>query len=182
MQNIIYKSRGQIPWDTQSAFKATNYKSRCEEHMVYCYLKSYVHGADLVICTYCFTAEPEKNADISLYLNLNPELGKTLCLNFGFDNLEDVYFTDGEKISADGISLECFKANDEQGFYWCGQITIGRHKIKQLFDTVPEEKSVITINFVKTFENGDFCALAGAPAGENYKPEDNFETFVILNY
>lgn len=99
MQNIIYKSRGQIPWDTQSAFKATNYKSRCEEHMVYCYLKSYVHGADLVICTYCFTAEPEKNADISLYLNLNPELGKTLCLNFGFDNLEDVYFTDGEEIS-----------------------------------------------------------------------------------
>ena len=37
-------------------------------------------------------------------------------------------------------------------------------------------------NFVKTFENGDFCALAGAPTGENYKPEDNFETFVILNY
>ena len=51
-----------------------------------------------------------------------------------------------------------------------------------VIDTVPEEKSVITINFVKTFENGDFCALAGAPTGENYKPEDNFETFVILNY
>ena len=57
--------------------------------------------------------------------------------------MENVYFTDGEEISADGINLECFKANDEQGFYWCGQITISRHKINQLFDTLPEEKREI---------------------------------------
>ena len=120
MQNIIYKSRGQIPWDTQSAFKATNYKSRCEEHMVYCYLKSYVHGADLVICTYCFTAEPEKNADPDNEVKVQNAMtrlskDKTVIMIAHrlstVKNCDCIYVLENGKIKEQGSAKELYRQN-----------------------------------------------------------------------
>ena len=64
MRNIIYKSENIIPWDTQSAFKMNSYNAQVEEHMVFCYLKSYVHGGNLVLCSYCFTEHPQGKDNI----------------------------------------------------------------------------------------------------------------------
>jgi len=180
VQNIIYKSDSILPWDTQSAFKMTSYNTTCEENMVFCYLKGYVNAGNLVLCSYCFTESPTGNDNIHLYLNLNPENpDKVLKIDFGYDGISCAHICGN---STDCISYHPFRADDEQGFYWCGEITIPAENIQQLYGVKLEEKELIAMNMVQTFEKGDFSVLCGDATQTDYNPVKNMEIFVILNY
>ncbi len=181
MQNIIYKSDSIIPWDTQSAFKMTSYNTCCEEHMVFCYLKTYVHRNDLVICSYCFTEHPRGNDNLHIYINPNPEKSRDyMKIDFGFDGIKSAVY--GNVDFKDKITYRPFKADDEQGFYWCGEITVPAGVLHSLAGCVPEEKSIITMNMVQSFDNGDTSTLFGNRQQENYDPAGNMAVFVVLNY
>lgn len=182
MQNIIYRSENIIPWDTQSAFKMTSYKTEKEEHMVFCYLKSYVHGGNLVLCSYCFAEKPEGNDNIHLYLNLSPNTIGLMQIDFGYEGIRNITFNGLDISDRRNISLHPFKTDDEQGFYWCGEIVIDKSIISQLWNTALEEKSIFTLNMTQTFNNGDFSVLFGNADEENYRPENNMNVFLILNY
>ncbi len=181
MQNIIYKSDNIIPWDTQSAFKMTGYKSSCEENMVFCYVKTYVHGGDLVLCSYCFDEHPGEKSNMRLYINASPEnREKYFKIDFGFNGISCADFSGA--MLKDGIFYNSFKTDDEQGFYWCGEITLSKDLLKELCDIELKEKSLVTINMVQNFDNGDFSVLYGNRQDDNYNPVDNMEVFVVLNY
>ena len=182
MRNIIYKSENIIPWDTQSAFKMNSYTAQVEEHMVFCYLKSYVHGGNLVLCSYCFTEHPQGKDNIHLYLNLSPDKnGAVMQIDYGYDGMGKIVY-DKKEITGDGISLNCFKTDDEQGFYWCGEITVDKAAVNQLWNTDLEEKSIFTLNMTQTFENGDFSGLFGDVTKVDYLAENNMNVFLVLNY
>ena len=181
MGNIIYKSDNIIPWDTQSAFKMTNYKVSVEENMIFCYLKTYVHGSDLVLCSYCFTENPVGNDNLHLYLNLNPENKKDILkIDFGFDGIKEISYK-GQK-SDICVEYRPFKSNDEQGFYWCGELVIKSDAIAALSGNTLAENSIFTLNMTQCFENGDMFTLFGNPEKEGFCPEDAMDVFVILNY
>ena len=182
MGNIIYKSDNIIPWDTQSAFKMTGYNVSCEEHMIFCYLKAYVHGKDLVLCSYCFTEKPEGDNNIHLYINLTHEKkADVLKIDFGYEGVCSTSFRnmDTDKNIAD---FRAFKTDDEQGFYWCGEITLKADRIKEMYGISLEENSIFTLNMIQSFDNGDFGALYGNRLEEKYSPAENMELFLILNY
>lgn len=183
MENIIYKSENIIPWDTQSAFKMTNYNASVEENMVFCYLKGYVHGAGLVLCSYCFLENPVGDDNIHLYLNLSPETkDNVLQVDFGYEGISNISFA-GKKLT-DGrcVSFRPFKTDDEQGFYWCGEIVIDKDTIDKLFNTQLKEQSIFTLNMTQTFENGDFSALFGDVCSKDFDAKENMNVFVVLNY
>ena len=183
MGNIIYKSDNIIPWDTQSAFKMTNYRVSVEENMIFCYLKAYVHGGDLVLCSYCFTEHPQGNDNIHLYINLNPEnRDNILKIDFGFDGVKEISFRGQPVTGTHPVEYRPFKTDDEQGFYWCGELVIKAETIKQLANSCLEENSVLTLNMSQTFENGDCSVLFGNPEQENFMAENNMDVFVVLNY
>ena len=183
MQNIIYKSGNIIPWDTQSAFKMTSYNCSMEEHMVFCYLKAYVHGKDLVLCSYCFSENPKRGKNLQLYINLNPEnMDKVLKIEYDYFGLGNMYLSEKQLQDTSGIGYSSFRTDDEQGFYWCGETVIKTDAIARLAGTQLEEKSVVTLNLVQTFENGDFSVLCGDATAEKYMPEENMGVFVILDY
>ena len=186
MQSIIYKSQAIIPWDTQSAFKMNSYKTEKEENRIFCYLKQYVHGDDLVVCTYCFKEKPEGKNDLSLVVNLGPETGeKYLYVDFGFDGIGKVSFKNGEQtqeLFSDILRFTTFKADDEQGFYWCGELTFSKSFILQFFNRELQEGSLVTLNLRQNFEGTDFACLFGNADCENYSLEGNMGVFVILNY
>lgn len=182
MGNIIYKSDNIIPWDTQSAFKMTSYNVSTENHMIFCYLKTYVHDGDLVLCSYCFTENPQGNDNIHLYINLNPEnKDDVLKIDFGFEGIRQVSFGD-KQIDSDIIRFRPFKTDDEQGFYWCGELVLKADVIKHLARTGLVENSIFTLNMSQTFDDGDFSVLFGNRLEENYKPEENMNIFLVLNY
>ena len=183
MQNIIYKSENIIPWDTQSAFKMTSYNCSKEEHMVFCYLKAYVHKTDLVMCSYCFSENPKADKNIHLYINLAPE-NKENVLKIEYDlfGTGNMSFNGKQIESFSGIEYSSFRTDDEQGFYWCGETVLKAEAVKQLAGIVLEEKSVITLNMVQNFENGDFSVLCGDALSEKYNPVENMGVFVILDY
>ena len=182
MHNIIYKSDSILPWDTQSAFKMTSYKTDKEEHMVFCYLKGYVHGQDLVLCSYNFTENPSGDDNMELFLNLSPEKDKEniLKITYGYDGVKSAVI--GGVDYKDSIDFRKFKANDEQGFYWCGEIVLSHKIIKKLWYSIIQEKDIITLNMVQKFDNGDFSVLCGDATENNYNPESDMEVFVVLNY
>ena len=181
MRNIIYKSENLIPWDTQSAFKMTSYRTDNEDHMVFCYMKGYVHCNDLILCSYCFTEHPSGKDSLHLYINCSPErTDKPLRITFGFDGISCAD-ADGEDLT-ELISYHSFKADDEQGFYWCGEILLDKKLLNRIFSVSLEEKSLVTMNMVQSFENGDMSVLFGNAQDEGYSPLDNMEVFVILNY
>ena len=182
MHNIIYKSDSILPWDTQSAFKMTSYKTSTEEHMIFCYLKGYVHGQDLVLCSYNFTENPVGDDSMELLLNLSPDDDKenTLRIIYGYDGIRSALFNGTD--CKDFLGFRKFKANDEQGFYWCGEITLSHKFIKDLWYTSIQEKDIITLNMIQKFDNGDFSVLCGDATENDYKPENNMEVFVVLNY
>ncbi len=182
MGNIIYRSENIIPWDTQSAFKMTGYNVSCEEHMIFCYLKAYVQGGNLVLCSYCFTENPVGNDNIHLYINFNPEnRADVLKADFGFEGVNNISFR-GMAVEKDSIGFRPFKTDDEQGFYWCGELVIKAETIKQLTGVKLEENSIFTLNMVQSFENGDFGVLFGNPLAECYRPEEHMDIFLVLNY
>ncbi|MBQ8604692.1 MAG: hypothetical protein IJ410_07620 [Oscillospiraceae bacterium] len=180
MQNILYKSENIIPWDTQSAFKMTSYRVQREENMVFCYMKAYVHQNDLVLCSYCFTEKPAPFANMHLYLGLdreNPE--KVIKINYGYDGIESIQ---SDKMTVADVIYRSFKADDEQGFYWCGEITIDGDFIRGYSGTSLQEKSLLTMNLTQSFENGDFAVLFGNAEDQEYKRTANMGVFVVLNY
>ncbi len=182
MQNIIYKSDNIIPWDTQSAFKMMNYYTRLEEHMVFCYLKSYVHKNDLVLCSYCFEEQPKGCDKLHLYINPQPEVSADyIKVDFGFDGVSSAMF--GAYDLTGDIAYSSFKADDEQGFYWCGEIIIPAHVLKEHRNVVLREKGIITMNMVQSFENGDTSVLFANRQTENRSSaRDDMSIFVVLNY
>ncbi len=181
MHNIIYKSESIIPWDTQSAFKMTSYNTHKEENMVFCYLKAYVHKSDLVLCSYCFTENVSDYANMRLYLNLNPEKSTDfLTIDYGFGGIATACFNG--KSCKEKLVFNSFKTDDEQGYYWCGEITIPHRFIKETSGALPEEKSLITMNMTQTFTDGDLAVLFGDRRDENYIPQENARVFVVLNY
>ena len=177
MQNILYKSENIIPWDTQSAFKMNSYNVRCEENMVFCYMKAYVHRDDLVLCSYCFTEKPAEGANMHLYLGLdekNPE--KNIRIDYGYDGIACVNCEGAD------ISYRSFRADDEQGFYWCGEITVKGGFIREYSGRNLQEKSILTINLTQDFPGEDFATLFGDAQQADFNRADNMAVFVVLNY
>lgn len=181
MQRVIYKSETIVPWDTQSAFKMTSYTAKSEENMIFCYLKAYVHGGDLVLCSYCFSEHPRGRKDLRMYINPFPEnQEKPIKIVFGYEGV-DFADTCGIDLS-ELIEYHSFKSDDEQGFYWCGEIRLGKKLIWDIYGTELKEKSLVTMNMVQHFENGDISVLFGNASDKNYNPVENMEVFAVLNY
>lgn len=179
--NIIYRSAQPLPWDTQSAFKLTSYKSGCEDTMVFCYLKGYIHGDRLVLCSYCFVENPGEEK-LALYLRPNGEkAGELLCVEYGFEGIKDCFAVteNGEKEKREFPDFSSFKSDDEQGFYWCGEITL---PLDDLDSRMEKGENIICLNLVLSFPGGDFAALCPDVCRPDYSPEDNLEVFVVLNY
>ena len=185
MQRIIYTSPNKIEWDAQSAFKITNYYTDREDHMVFCYLKQYVQNGDLKLCTFCFDKEPSGRNDLQLCLNLNPvSCDSCLQLEFGIDGIEKILLTNGNAptVLSDGqVQYHSFRSNDQQGYYWCGEIPFRKEFIEQYFHTFLEEKSIILLNFYKTFKNSDDYACL-FPDNRADSKCCSMQEFVVLNY
>ena len=109
------------------------------------------------------------------------EFPDVLKIDFGYEGICSTSFRnmDTDKNIAD---FRAFKTDDEQGFYWCGEITLKAHRIKELYGISLEENSIFTLNMVQSFDNGDFGALYGNRLEEKYSPAENMELFLILNY
>ena len=188
MQKIIYSSPSKIEWDAQSAFKITNYYTDTENHMIFCYLKQYVQNGNLHLCTYCFDKEATGKNDLQLCFNLNPEQGeKYIHMEFGVEGIDTVFSVEGgssAKVAQDkGISYRSFTSNDQQGYYWCGEITFDKDFIKEHFDTLLDEKSIILMNFYKIFPDcGDYACLFPDNKNDILAKADSMQEFVVLKY
>ncbi len=181
MGNIIYRSDSIIPWDTQSAFKMTSYNASCEENMVFSYLKCYVHHGDLVLCSYCFTEKPADFSNMHIYINLCPDKSTdVLCIDYGFGGIEKAQLKNKELSGL--LSYSSFRTDDEQGFYWCGEIRIPAAFTQEYAGISLGEKSIVAINMVQNFTGGNYAVLFGNAEEKNYIPENNMDVFVILNY
>ncbi len=190
MERIIYSSLNNIEWDAQSAFKLTNYYTNKEECMIFTYLKQYVHNNNLKICTYCFEKDPSGKQDLQLCLNLNPEITKNyIHIEFGIDGINSIFIINdnGDKKEicdfCDKIQYHSFKANDQQGYYWCGEITVSKNFIKEIFETTIKEKSIISLNLYKVFSQmSDYACLFPDDKNNLLSKKDCMKEFVILNY
>ena len=178
MENILYKSENIIPWDTQSAFKMNSYNTTVEENMVFCYMKAYVHKKDLVLCSYCFTEKPADGANMHLYLAVC-ESSDTHVIDYGFGGIAGVQ---SATMTADDIEYRTFKADDEQGFYWCGEITVKGDFIEKLCGRPLAEKSIVRLNLTQTFANGDKAALYGNAQSTGFDRAAEMKVFVVLDY
>lgn len=191
MQKIIYTSPYKIDWDAQSAFKLTNYYTDDENCMVFCYLKQYVHNGKLKLCTFCFDREAAGKNDLQLCFNLNPEeTSDFIVMEFGIDGIfsvNEVSCSSGNVTPREDIlpeiSYHSFRSNDQQGFYWCGEITLSEDFIKNCFNTVLKEKSIIVMNLYKIFPGKKDYASLFPDDVNNISDKGNFmQEFVILNY
>ncbi|MBE6879134.1 MAG: hypothetical protein E7488_08270 [Ruminococcaceae bacterium] len=191
MQKIIYTSQNKIDWDAQSAFKLTNYYTDDENCMVFCYLKQYVENGNLKICTFCFDKEASGKNDLQLCFNLNPEKQRDfIAVDFGIDGISSVRKVSAENHTAafmdetcDGISYRSFRSNDQQGFYWCGELTLSKEFIENHFYTVLEEKSIILLNLYKLFPGrNDYACLFPDPCNILAEKSEYMQEFVVLNY
>jgi len=189
LHKIIYSSPNKIDWDAQSAFKITNYYTKKEEHMVFCYLKQYVSAGSLKLCTYCFDSEATGKKDLQLCINLNP----ALCKNFihiesGIDGINRFEFVNSSteeilSLNPDIMQYHTFRTNDQQGFYWCGEITIPADFTKEYFSTCLGEESIILLNFYKIFDNSqDYACLFPDRSSSLPDRHSSMEEFIILNY
>lgn len=157
--------------------------------MVFCYLKQYVQNGDLKLCSFCFDSEAAGKKDMQLCFNLNPvKQDGFVHLEFGIDGINRAEFINTDtgiatEIPTDAIGYRAFKTNDQQGYYWCGEITVSADIVKKYFDTYLEEKSIILLNFYKIFEgSSDHASLF--PDEKNIVAEKHryMEEFVVLNY
>ena len=190
MERIIYSSLNNIEWDAQSAFKLTNYYTDKEECMIFTYLKQYVYNNNLKICTYCFEKDASGKQDLQLCLNLNPEVTKSyIHIEYGIDGINSIYIIDdnGNKKEifdfSDKIQYHSFKSNDQQGYYWCGEITVSKNFIKEIFETILKEKSIISLNLYKIFpQMSDYACLFPDDKNNFLSKKDSMKEFVVLNY
>ena len=189
MHKIIYSSPNKIEWDAQSAFKITNYYPQQEDHRVFCYLKQYVSDGHLKLCSYCFDSQAHGKKDLQLCINPNPvNSDRFFHMEFGIDGINSLDLVDPETkdiISLDSGSIlyHSFRTNDQQGYYWCGEITIPPELIKEHFGTFLEEKSIILLNFYKVFENStDHASLFPDKENNILDKHSTMEEFIILNY
>ena len=182
--NIIYLSDSVIPWDTQSAFKLTQYKASGESNMIFCYFKAYVRNGDLVLCSYCFKEHPSGKTDLRLYLTLHPEKNDDVMqIVYGFDGIDSIKMKSGITPSDIGsVPFYPFKADDEQGFYWCGEITVPAQVCRRLFGSELKDDDLLAINLMESFPGGDYMALESRHPGGEYNPCENMQTFVVLRY
>lgn len=191
LQKIIYTSPNKIDWDAQSAFKLTNYYTDDENCMVFCYLKQYVENGNLKICTFCFDKEAVGKNDLQLCLNLNPEVQSGfIAMDFGIDGISAVSSVCTETNSIDpicadeeGISYHSFKSNDQQGFYWCGEITFSVDFIRRHFGTFITEESIIVLNLYRLFPGrNDYACLFPDPCNNILTKGEYMQEFVVLRY
>jgi len=188
LQKIIYCSPSKIEWDAQSAFKITNYYTQREDHMVFCYLKQYVHNGDLKICTFCFDKEAAGKNDLRLCLNLNPVISDNyIQLEFGIDGIDKIFKVNGGTLTAITpdfpVQYHSFSSNDQQGYYWCGEITLSKEFIRHHFYTCLEEKSIILLNYYKIFsDSDDYACLFPDEKNDISARTDSMQEFVVLNY
>ena len=189
MHKIIYSSPNKIEWDAQSAFKITNYYTDNENHMIFCYLKQYVSDGSLKLCTYCFDSLAQGKKDIQLCINPNPLLTENFFhMEFGIDGINRFELVNPQTqstacLDADMLQYHSFRTNDQQGFYWCGEITLPAEIIQKHFYTFLREKSIILLNFYKIFENStDFASLFPDPENNIMHKHRTMEEFIILNY
>ena len=189
MHKIIYSSPTKIDWDAQSAFKITNYYTEKEECMVFCYLKQYVSEGNLKLCTYCFDSQAKGKKDLQLCIGLNPlTYNSFLHMEFGIDGISSLGLInpdDKNIVSLDPgiLQYHTFKTNDQQGFYWCGEITIPADFTKEHFSTCLEEKSIILLNFYKVFADcSDYASLFPDNTDNIFDKHSTMEEFIVLNY
>ena len=190
MQKIIYTSPNKIDWDAQSAFKLTNYYTDEENCMVFCYLKQYVENGNLKICTFCFDKEATGKNDLQLCFNLNPEYSMDFIqMEFGIEGIDSIKAVQSDNTVnimdnlTDGISFRSFTSNDQQGYYWCGELTLTEDFIKNHFNTVLKEKSIIVLNLYKIFPGrSDYACLFPDPENNILKKHSYMQEFVVLNY
>lgn len=157
--------------------------------MVFCYLKQYVSAGDLKLCTYCFDSEATGKKDIQLCLNLNPVMFDTfLFIEAGIDGINRIELVDPannsiKSLNTDIFQYHTFRTNDQQGFYWCGEITLPEDFIKEYFSTHLEEKSIILLNFYKVFEGcQDYACLFPDETDNLIDRYTTMEEFIVLNY
>ena len=189
LHKIIYSSPNKIEWDAQSAFKITNYYTEQEDHMVFCYLKQYVSDGNLKICTYCFDSQAHGKKDIQLCLNPNPvKTSNFFHIEFGIDGINRFELVNPETkdiacLDADVLQYHSFRTNDQQGYYWCGEITVSAELIKEYFCTFLCEKSIVLLNFYKIFENSqDHASLFPDSENDIMNKHNTMEEFIVLNY
>ena len=191
LQKIIYTSPNKIDWDAQSAFKLTNYYTDDENCMVFCYLKQYVENGNLKICTFCFDKEAVGKNDLQLCLNLNPEVQSGfIAMDFGIDGISAVSSVCAETNSVnpicadeEGIDYHSFKSNDQQGFYWCGEITFSVDFIRRHFGTFITEESIIVLNLYRLFPGrNDYACLFPDPCNNILTKGEYMQEFVVLRY
>jgi hypothetical protein len=156
MGNIIYNSSISIPWETQGAFKMREYHVNREDDMVYCYLKAYVRNGSLILNSFQFIEDPEGNDSMTALINI--PFGKTharLLITYGYEGISRV---EGGCAASD-IIFNSYKSDDEQGFYWCGEINIPETVIEQISNTKLAENMSIGLNLRQNFEDGGYAVL-----------------------
>ncbi len=189
LHKIIYSSPNKIDWDAQSAFKITNYYTDLEDHMIFCYLKQYLNNGCLKLCSFCFDSLAVGKNDLQLCFNLNPSKQHGFIhLEFGIDGISSAVFFNPSTnsqypIELSDIEYSSFKTNDQQGYYWCGEITLSASFIEKYFHTSLSEKSIILLNFYKIFPgSSDHACLFADPNNILCEKHKYMEEFVILNY
>ncbi len=187
MSDIIYTSNSIIPWDTQSAFKIENYNVTKEEHMIFCYLKTYVYKEDLRICSFCFNKNPAKSKSLELSLNLNPLYKNSfLHIEYGFYKIYSakiILENDIIDIDTNFISFSTFTGDDEQGHYWAFDINISKEFIKEYFFTTLAENSLISFNLHQVYDNSyDFSSLVKTKENSYKEKMHNQKQVLIFNY
>ena len=108
-------------------------------------------------------------------------------MEFGIEGIDTVFSVeDGGStiVSAEkGISYRSFTSNDQQGYYWCGEITFDKDFIKEHFDTLLDEKSIILMNFYKIFPDcSDYACLFPDNKNDILAKADSMQEFVVLKY
>ena len=158
MSNIIYNSTVTIPWETQSAFKMRDYHVNREDDMVYCYLKTYVRNGDLILNSYQFIEDPEGNDSMTFLVNIpfGDDKGK-LVITYGYEGISEVRGCAGS-VSSD-IIFNSYKADDEQGFYWCRELTLPGAFIEQTFNTKLTENMSMGLNLRQNLSDGGYAVL-----------------------
>ncbi len=186
MSDIIYCSNNIIPWDTQSAFKITNYNVLIEEHMIFCYLKSFVCDSSLNLCSFCFNQNPTGKKDLQLSLNLNPlKSNSFLHIEYGIDGIDNAFIiSESEKMPVDTnlIKTNVFTGDDEQGYYWAFELSISKEFIEEYFSTKLIETSLISFNLHQVYENSNDFSSIVKTLDTSYKEKMNKQKQVLIFY
>ncbi len=188
MSDIIYTSNTIIPWDTQSAFKLTNYNVSKEEHMIFAYLKTFIQNENLYLCSFCFNKNPYGKKDLQLSLNLNPENSKSfLHIEYGIDGVSSILLVSEDtktiNLDTDLIDFTTFLGDDEQGHYWAFEIIINKDIIKKYFSVSLIENSIMAFNLHQVYNNSnDFSSIIKTKENSFTEKMNNLKQVLIFNY